>query len=99
MPETTCAQRALGSLRQETARQTLRRWLPESDEGISPEPGQALAPLALDADGCPEQQLNQKIECCMFDAPEHDTLASRRVFEAEGPGRLVVGEQLGIAGQ
>jgi hypothetical protein len=34
----------------------------ESDERIGSEPGQALAPLALKANGCSEQQPNHKVE-------------------------------------
>ena len=34
----------------------------ERDERIGPEPGQALAPLALKANGCSEQQPNHKVE-------------------------------------
>jgi hypothetical protein len=35
----------------------------------------------------------------VVDALDHDTLASGRVFKAEGPRWFIVSEQLGIAGQ
>jgi hypothetical protein len=53
--------------------------------------------LPLKADGASKQKGGEKIERRLVDTPEHDLRSSCRVFEVEGGGARVVGEQIGVA--
>jgi len=62
MPETTWAATRVGLTSPGTRGKHHEGGRTERDERIGPEPGQALAPLALKANGCSEQQPNHKVE-------------------------------------